>query len=102
LHALVTGAGGFLGRYIVEQLVARGDQVRALARRAYPELAAIGVETIQGDVQDAAAVSAACRDVDVVFHAAAVASLWGPWKLFYGTNVEGTQNVIEGCGSAGA
>ena len=35
---LVTGGGGFLGRYIVEQLVERGDLVRILARGNYPEL----------------------------------------------------------------
>jgi nucleoside-diphosphate-sugar epimerase len=101
LHALVTGAGGFLGRYIVEQLVARGDQVRALARRAYPELGALGVETMQGDVQDAAAVSAACRGIDVVFHVAAIAGIWGPWKTYYGINTLGTENVLAGCRQQG-
>jgi nucleoside-diphosphate-sugar epimerase len=97
LHALVTGAGGFLGRYIVEQLVARGYRVRTLARRAYPELAALGVESVQGDVQDSAAVSAACRGIDVVFHVAAVAGIWGPWKTYYGINTTGTENVLAGC-----
>ena len=43
MHALVTGAGGFLGRYIVEQLVARGDRVRTLSRGKYAELDRLGV-----------------------------------------------------------
>ena len=94
LHALVTGAGGFLGQYIVEQLVARGDRVRALSRRRYPALDALGVESVQGDIQDAAAVSTACQGVDCVFHVAAVAGIWGPWKQYYGINVVGTQNVV--------
>ena len=41
MHSLVTGAGGFLGQYIVEQLVARGDRVRTIARRRYAALEAL-------------------------------------------------------------
>ena len=36
MHALVTGAGGFLGRYIVEALLARGDRVRGFAPASIP------------------------------------------------------------------
>lgn len=97
MKALVTGAGGFLGRYIVEQLVSRGDRVRTFARRSYPELTALGVEAWQGDIRDPAAVAAACRGVDVVYHVAAVAGIWGPWSRFYAVNTLGTQNVIEAC-----
>ncbi len=97
MNALVTGAGGFLGRYIVEQLIARGDRVRAFARGTYPELAALGAEMVQGDVRDAAAVQAACQGIDVVFHTAGVAGVWGPWDYFYGINTLGTRNVIAGC-----
>ena len=57
MHALVTGGGGFLGRYIVEALVARGDAVRSFSRRPYGELEALGVEQLQGDLRDAAAGS---------------------------------------------
>jgi len=101
MHALVTGAAGFLGCYIVEQLVARGDRVRALVRRKVPALEALGVECVQGDIVDAAAVERACRGVKVVFHVAAVAGIWGPWEHFYKTNTLGTQNVIAGCQAAG-
>ena len=97
MHALVTGAGGFLGQYIVEQLVARGDRVRSLSRRPYEALARLGVEQVTGDIQDMAAVAAACRGVDCVFHVAAVAGIWGPWRYYYGINTVGTRNVIEGC-----
>ena len=64
MHALVTGAGGFLGRYIVEALLARGDQVRGFARGDYPELHRLGVEIIRGDLTDLDAVTAACRNID--------------------------------------
>lgn len=101
MHALVTGAGGFLGRYIVEQLVARGDRVRALVRRKVPELEALGVECVQGDIANAAEVARACQGVEVVFHVAAVAGIWGPWQHFYRTNTLGTEHVIHGCQASG-
>ena len=97
MQALVTGGGGFLGRYIVEQLVARGDQVRVFSRQRYPELEALGVESQTGDLQDASAVASACVGMDVVFHAAALPGIWGTWKSFHGINTLGTNNVIEGC-----
>lgn len=97
MRALVTGGGGFLGRYIVEQLLARGDQVRVFSRRRYSELDAIGVESQTGDLQDETAVALACEGMDVVFHAAALPGIWGPWKLFHGVNTIGTQNVIAAC-----
>jgi 2-alkyl-3-oxoalkanoate reductase len=101
MHALVTGAGGFLGRYLTEQLVARGERVRTLARGRYAELESLSVETIQGDIQDAAAARRACQGIDTVFHVAAVAGIWGPWRHFYGINTLGTQNVVAACRAAG-
>ena len=101
MTSLVTGAGGFLGQYIVEQLVARGDRVRALVRRKTPALDSLGVECLHGDIRDLADVKRACRDVEVVFHVAAVAGIWGPWKHYYDTNVMGTKNIISGCCHAG-
>lgn len=95
--ALVTGGGGFLGQYVVEHLLARGLRVRNLARGDYPQLQALGVECIRGDLQNAATVQAACARVDVVYHVAGAAGIWGPWKHYYGINVVGTQNVIDAC-----
>jgi nucleoside-diphosphate-sugar epimerase len=97
MHALVTGAGGFLGQYVTRQLVARGDQVRALARGKYPFLTELGVESVPGDIQDAAAVERACQGIDAVFHVAAIAGIWGKWQTYYGVNVLGTRNVIAAC-----
>jgi nucleoside-diphosphate-sugar epimerase len=97
VKALVTGAGGFLGRYVVEQLLARGDHVRCFSRGSYPELDALGAETIRGDIRDASAVSRACESIDVVFHTAAVAGIWGPWQHFYSINTTGTEHVVAAC-----
>ena len=96
-HALVTGGGGFLGLYIVEQLVARGDTVRVLCRGTYPRLVELGVECISGDIREPAAVAGACAGVDTVFHVAAVSGIWGPWPHYHGINTVGTENVIAAC-----
>lgn len=95
--ALVTGGGGFLGSYIAEQLLARGDRVRALVRRPAPRLEAAGAQMVRGDLTDASAVLQACAGVEVVFHAAAVAGIWGPWKRYYEANVVGTRNILHSC-----
>ncbi len=97
MFALVTGASGFLGRYIVEQLVARGDRVRALVRSDNPELQALGVELVQADVRERQAIVDACAGIDVAFHVAGLSGIWGPWETYYGVNVVGTENVLEGC-----
>jgi len=97
VKALVTGAGGFLGLYIVEKLLARGDSVRAIARQRYPELDRADVQAVQGDLRDAQTAADACQGVDVVFHAAGVAGIWGSWQHYYGSNTLATGNVIAGC-----
>lgn len=94
---LVTGGGGFLGQYIVEQLVARGDTVRSISRTRYRALEDLGVQHVQGDIRDIDAVFTACDGVDVVFHTAAVAGIWGPWERYYTINTVGSRNVLEAC-----
>ena len=101
MNALVTGAGGFLGRYLVEQLVARGDGVRVFSRNRYDALDRLGAEPIVGDVRDRAAVARACKGADVVFHVAAIAGLGEPWQRFFEINTLGTRNVIDGCRETG-
>ena len=100
MNVLVTGAGGFLGRYIVEQLRARGDRVRAFSRNRYEPLDRLGVETMVGDLRDPSAVRRACDAMDVVFHVAAVAGLGGPWRHYFEINTLGTRNVVRACWDA--
>jgi nucleoside-diphosphate-sugar epimerase len=101
MHALVTGGGGFLGRYIVEQLLARGDRVRSFGRGDYPQLAARGVEVIRGDIRDRDAVAAAFRGVEYVFHAAALPGIGMNRRAYDEVNRIGTLNVLAGCRAAG-
>ncbi len=97
MNALVTGASGFLGLYIAEQLVARGDRVRALCRGNSPQLDALGVEIVHADLRNRQAVMAACRDTDVVFHVGGIAGMGDLWKRYYEVNTLGTRHVVEGC-----
>jgi nucleoside-diphosphate-sugar epimerase len=101
VKALVTGGGGFLGRYVVEQLLARGDEARTFSRGAYPELETMGAQPVRGDLQDADAVRAACAGVDAVFHVASKTGYWGPWDEYYSANVVGTESVIAACQAQG-
>lgn len=96
-RALVTGGGGFLGKAIVRRLLDRGVRVRSYSRGDYPELREWGVETVQGDITDAEAVARACEGCDLVFHAAALPGVWGPYEDFYRTNFLGSVNVVEAC-----
>ena len=99
---LVTGGGGFLGRYLVEQLVARGEPVRVFCRSEPGCLGLEGVSWFRGDVRDAEAVAEACRDILTVYHCASVPGIWGPWSLYESINVQGTRNLISSATNAGA
>ncbi len=100
MRALVTGGGGFIGQAIVAALRARGDEVRTLARGAYPALATLGCTVLRGDLADAGAVLRAAEGCDVVFHVAAKAGVWGRREEFERTNVQGTEHVITACVAA--
>jgi nucleoside-diphosphate-sugar epimerase len=97
MHALVTGGGGFLGRYIVEQLVTRGDRVRSFGRGAYPELEELGVEVVRGDIAEPASVARACQRIDCVFHVAAIAGIGIKWRPFERINLRGSEHVLAAC-----
>ncbi|MDA0848982.1 MAG: NAD-dependent epimerase/dehydratase family protein [Verrucomicrobia bacterium] len=101
MNILVTGGGGFLGRYIVEDLMTKGHSVSIFGRSAQDELASLGVRVVQGDLQDADAVREACIGMDAVFHVAAKAGIWGSRESYFAVNVKGTRNVLEACRTNG-
>ena len=94
---LVTGGTGFLGRRLVERLLAQGRTVAILGRTPAPELSARGVEFIRASLDDAAAVRAACQGKETVFHVAARVGVWGKYDDFFRSNVLGTRAVLDGC-----
>lgn len=94
---LVTGGGGFLGKAIVKQLIKSGETVTSFSRGFYPELQSIGAKQIQGDLGDRGAVVNALEGMDLVFHVAAKAGVWGGYNEYFVPNVIGTRNIIEAC-----
>ncbi|MBS0456737.1 MAG: NAD-dependent epimerase/dehydratase family protein [Proteobacteria bacterium] len=101
MKILVTGGGGFLGQAICRRLVARGHAVASFNRGAYPELDALGVRQIRGDLADAMAVREAARGMDAIFHNAAKAGGWGSYESYRLANVVGTDNVLAACRAHG-
>jgi dihydroflavonol-4-reductase len=98
---LVTGGTGFLGSYIIKQLVEKGYIVRAIRRsNKLPSWISKeildAVEWIEGDVLDVVALQDAMEGVDTVIHSAAVVSFAKKdRKDMYHINVEGTANVVN-------
>lgn len=101
MKTLVTGGGGFLGLYIVEQLVQAGHDVTVFCRGRYASLDTLGVEVVQGDLRDSAAVNRACRGIEAVFHTAAVPGVWGSWDHYHSINTLGTKNIVSACEANG-
>jgi nucleoside-diphosphate-sugar epimerase len=102
MKALVTGATGFVGSHLVDQLLARGDEVTALVRspaRAAP-LAAHGVRLISGDLAAVAAIAEAVADQDVVYHAAALTGARDEAE-FLAANRDGTTQMVNAAVRAG-
>ena len=97
MKALVTGANGFLGSYLVDELLDRGHEVVAMTRRRNDRLTQMRVECVNGDIRNLEQMRENIKDVDCVFHTAAVAGIWGEWKHFHSTNTIGTRNVVRAC-----
>jgi len=95
--ALVTGGGGFVGKAVALRLLDLGIATRVVGRHRYPELEAVGAECCVGDISDAGIMLKAAEGIDLVFHVAALAGIWGAKKSYFRTNVVGTEKVIEAC-----
>jgi UDP-glucose 4-epimerase len=108
---LVTGTAGFIGSWLADTLLARGDSVRGFdnfstGRRE--NLADAGrserFELVDGDLRDAAAVAAACVGVDAILHQGALPSVPRSVKdprTSHEANLDGTFNLLEGARAAG-
>jgi len=98
---LVTGATGFVGWHVANELNQRGFKVRALVRDP-ARLREIEAEPIVGDLRDAESVRRAVMGCAVVYHVAADYRLWARNSdELFASNVTGTQNVLEQSKAAG-
>ena len=111
-RTLVTGAGGFIGSHLVEQLVERGASVRALVR--YNALGSWGwldrsqakdsIDVVAGDLTDRDLVASVVEGMDTVFHLGALIAI--PYSYvapesYVRTNIGGTLNVLQAARQAG-
>jgi len=109
VNTLVTGGTGFIGAALVRALVSRGDRVRSLdngSRGAVRRLgdAGSGVELINGDIRDSAAVTGAMQGIERVVHLAYVNGtehFYQRPELVLEVAVKGIVNVIDACVSRG-
>ncbi|HEY9311781.1 NAD-dependent epimerase/dehydratase family protein [Williamsia sp.] len=102
MRVAVTGAAGFVGRNLVEQLVGRGDTVVAIDRhRPAASSDSAAVEWISADILDPAALTTAFHGVDVVYHLVAVITLRHSDENAWRINTEGVRNVAEAALDAG-
>jgi nucleoside-diphosphate-sugar epimerase len=102
MTTLITGATGFIGGRMVNALLERGDQVRALVRNPgkATELGSRGVELVAGDVEDSASLNRAVEGVDRVYHCAALVGDWLSKADIQRVNVEGTRSLLQACAGA--
>ena len=111
---LVTGADGFIGSHLVEELVREGYEVRALALYnsfniwgwldAIPEGTLRQVEVVTGDVRDPNGVRKAMEGMDAVMHLAALIAIpfsYDAPDAYVDTNIKGTLNVLQAARSLG-
>src|SRR5262249_18069967 len=103
MKALVTGASGFIGRWLVEKLLANDHGVRGYVRPTSRAafLQDLGVELGHGDLGDPDALRQAAQGMDVIFHVAARVGVWGLPREYHQANVLGTRHVLQALVGAG-
>ena len=86
-----------MGSHLVEALVKRGEQVRALVRPGSKteHLDQLGIELSHGDLGDIHSLRNAAQNIDIVYNCAALAADWGSWDDFEDTNIYGALRIAN-------
>lgn len=93
---LVTGAGGFLGSFIVRDLFNKGTyEIYTFSRKSYKNLEQYNVTQIQGDLQNPQDLLMATKGMDAIIHCASQVGMWATYETFYNTNFLGTKNIVD-------
>ncbi len=103
-NIFVTGATGFIGTKLVNELVRQGHKVHALTRAAsnLDGLTHKCIKLVQGDIMNCESLIAGMKDCTYVFHLAAYAKNWARnKKIFYDHNVQAMQNVFDAAKQVG-
>jgi len=98
MAALVTGASGFVGSWLVRELLEQGEKVHVLHRTHsnMDELAGLPFKSCTGDITDLSSIESALQDVDTVYHLAGVVGYTRAQRAQMElVNVKGTRNVVE-------
>jgi len=113
LNVLVTGAGGFIGSHLVERLIKEKFKVRAFVRYnssnswgwidSFPKNTINNLEIFTGDIRDPNGVREAVKDIDIIFHLAALIGI--PFSYhspdsYVDTNIKGTLNILQAAKSS--
>jgi nucleoside-diphosphate-sugar epimerase len=98
IRCLVTGASGFVGSHLAQELVRQGAAVRALVRKTsnLQWLGGTDAEIVCGELRRPESLAAALEGVDHVFHVAGVIKATGP-DAYFRVNAGGTASVLEAC-----
>lgn len=96
MRILVTGATGFIGSRLVENLSKiKKYRIRCLVRRKGPLKHLKNIEIFSGDITSKSSVKNAMKNVDIVVHLAAIKYHYLPDAEIYETNVMGTKNLLD-------
>ncbi|MEM2599947.1 MAG: NAD-dependent epimerase/dehydratase family protein [Thermoproteota archaeon] len=97
MKILVTGASGFLGGHLVEEMVSKGYSVIGMVRKSSDTslLRSLGVELRIGDLTDPESLNRATGNIDIVVHLAAYYTFFGKKEMYRRVNVEGTRLLLE-------
>ncbi|WP_029758619.1 NAD-dependent epimerase/dehydratase family protein [Fusobacterium nucleatum] len=99
MKILLTGATGFLGKYVIDELKNNNYKITAFGRneKIGQTLIDKDVEFYKGNIENKEDLLKASQNCSAVIHAAALSTVWGKWENFYKINVLGTKNVVEVC-----